>query len=50
MIVEPKYSEIDKSEKSIILKLNAVADYAKYDVDTREIFFGSTMMYTSRSY
>lgn len=30
--------------------MNAIADYAKYEVDTREIIFGSTMMYTSRTY
>lgn len=33
-----------------MLKLNGIADFAKYDVDTREIFFNSTLMYTSRSY
>lgn len=50
MVAEPKFTEIDKSDKNLLLKLNAISDYARYDVDTREIFFNSTLMYTSRSY
>lgn len=49
-ISEPRYQEIDKTDKSIPLKIFAVADYAKYEIDTKEVFFRPTLMFTSRSY
>ena len=45
---EPDHTSIDKTEKNVQLKVSAVADYARYEVATKEIFFKSTLMYTSR--
>lgn len=39
---------IDKTDKAITLKSSAVADYARYDIDTKAINFLPTLMYTSR--
>ena len=49
-IQEPSYQPIEKTEKSVLLKANAVADYVQYECDTKEIHFASTLMFTSRTY
>ena len=49
-IPEPDHSIIDKTDKNYTLKINAVADYARYELSTKEIFFKNTLMYTSRTY
>ena len=47
-IPEPEHQLIEKTEKNLTLKANAVSDYVKYDCETREIFFAPTLMFTSR--
>jgi len=47
-VPEPEFKEIEKTEKNIPLKINAVSDFARYEVDTREIYFKPTLMYTTR--
>lgn len=32
------------------MKVSAVSDYAKYEVDVKEIYFKPTLMYTSRTH
>ena len=49
-VVEPEHAIIDKTEKTLTLKTSAVADYARYEVESKEVFFKPTLMYTSRSY
>lgn len=49
-VLEPENAIVEKTEKNVILKVSAVSDYAKYEVESREIFFKSTLMYTSRTY
>ncbi len=34
-IPEPEYTMIEKSEKIVILKSNAIADFARFDIDSR---------------
>jgi hydrocephalus-inducing protein len=47
-IPEPDHKPIDKSDKNIPLKCSAIADFARYESETREIMFRATTMYTSR--
>jgi len=47
---EPDHAIIEKTEKAVKLKVTATADFARYDVETREIFFKPTLMYTSRTH
>lgn len=51
-IVEPDYQSVEKTEKALGLKVSGVADFVRYEIDTkeREILFKPTMMYTSRVY
>lgn len=49
-IPEPEHNYIDKTEKNVNLKISAVADFANYSVDIREIFFRPTLMYESRTH
>jgi hydrocephalus-inducing protein len=39
---------VEKTEKSLSLKVSAVSDYARYEIQSRKIIFLPTMMYTSR--
>ena len=41
---------MDKTEKQVNLKVSCVADFARYEVETREIFFKPTRMYESRTH
>ena len=50
MVPEPNMREIENTAKSITLKTSAKADYAQYQVDTTEVFFKPTLMFTSRTY
>ncbi|CAD8206755.1 unnamed protein product [Paramecium octaurelia] len=45
---EPEYQVIDKSDKSMPMKVNAIADFAKYEIDQRSVYFKETLMYTTR--
>ena len=47
-IPEPEFLPIEKTEKNLILKANAVADYVKYECEVSEIMFAPTLMFTSR--
>lgn len=47
---EPSHSEIDKTQKQVPLKVNAVADYVRYQCNYQEIRFASTLMFASRSF
>lgn len=47
---EPKFKEVEKSEKSIALKCVGVSDYASYECDVNEIYFKATLMYTVRTF
>jgi len=47
-IIEPAFKDIEKSEKAYPLKVSAVADYARFSVDVKDIFFKPTFMYSSR--
>ncbi|EGR28756.1 hypothetical protein IMG5_169530, partial [Ichthyophthirius multifiliis] len=49
-IQEPECQIIEKTETNVTLKTSAISDYAKYEVDTREIFFKPTLIYTSRTH
>ena len=49
-IPEPKFKEIDKTEKNITLKCLGVSDYASYECDINEIYFKATLMYTVRTF
>lgn len=49
-VLEPENTIIDKTEKNISLKVSAISDFAKYEVDTKEILFKPTLMYTSRTH
>lgn len=48
MIKEPEHAVVEKTEKSLTLKASAVADYSKYEIQSRKVDFLPTMMYTSR--
>lgn len=48
VIAEPVHSVIEKSDKTINLKATAIADYARYDISTKSVYFSPTLMYTSR--
>lgn len=48
--LEPENSIIDKTEKNVSLKVSAISDYSKFEVDTKEIMFKPTLMYTSRTH
>lgn len=45
-IPEPEHTILDKTDKIVSLKVSAVSDFSRYEVDTREIFFKPTLMYT----
>lgn len=47
-VAEPNHNVVDKTDKNVNLKVSAVADFVRYEVDVREIFFKPTLMYTSR--
>ena len=47
-IGEPEFKEIEKTQKQIVLKANATADYARYEIDSTDIIFKPTLMFTSR--
>jgi len=47
---EPTFTEIDKTQKQVPLKVTAVADYIRYNCEFQEIRFASTLMFASRSY
>lgn len=47
-IPEPENTIIEKTERNVNLKSSATVDYAKYECDTREVWFKPTLMYTSR--
>ena len=49
-IPEPEYTMIEKSEKIVILKSNAIADFARFDIDSRQVIFRPTLMYTTRTH
>lgn len=49
-VLEPENTIVDKTEKNVTLKVSVISDYAKYEVDSREIFFKQTLMYTSRNH
>lgn len=48
VVPEPENTVVDKSEKTITLKVSAVADYTRYDIESKAINFLPTLMYTSR--
>eukprot|EP00825_Cyclidium_porcatum_P002075 TRINITY_DN1095_c0_g1_i4.p1 TRINITY_DN1095_c0_g1~~TRINITY_DN1095_c0_g1_i4.p1 ORF type:complete len:1802 (-),score=468.45 TRINITY_DN1095_c0_g1_i4:3309-8714(-) len=47
-IKEPEFKEVEKTEKTTPLKVNAVSDYVRYEANTREVYFKPTTMYSSR--
>lgn len=47
---EPNYQEVDKTQKQVILKVTAIADYIKYSCEYQEIRFASTLMFATRSF
>lgn len=49
-ILEPENTLIDKTDKNLGLKITAVSDYARYDIESKEILFKPTLMYTSRTH
>lgn len=48
VIAETEHALIEKTEKSLSLKATGVADFAKYEIESKSIDFYPTMMYTSR--
>lgn len=49
-VPEPGFQPIEKSEKNVNLKAFVVADYVKYECETKEINFAPTLMFTTRTY
>ena len=49
-VPEPENSLVDKTEKTLNLKTSAIADYTRYECETKEIFFKPTSMYTTRTF
>ncbi|EGR29178.1 hypothetical protein IMG5_161280 [Ichthyophthirius multifiliis] len=49
-IEEPMNITIEKTDKNITLKVSGISDYSKYEIQSKEIFFKPTLMYTSRNY
>jgi len=49
-VPEPEYEAISNTEKEIELKVHAIADYVKYEIEKKEILFKPTMMYTTRKH
>lgn len=47
-VKEPEYKEVEKTEKSTVLRVSAVSDYVRYEANTREVYFKPTTMYSSR--
>jgi Flagellar-associated PapD-like len=47
---EPNYQEIDKTQKQVVLKVTAIADFIRYSCDYQEIRFASTLMFATRSF
>ena len=47
---EPQINIIDKSEKYLPIKLNAISDYAKYQCNIKEIKFKPTVMFGTRKF
>ena len=47
---EPNYQEIDKTQKQVILRATAVADFIRYSCDYQEIRFSSTLMFATKSF
>ena len=47
-IPEPDHSVMDKSEKAVTLKATATSDFTKYEVESRQVYFKPTLMYTTR--
>ena len=47
---EPPHSVVPNTEKAIPTKIFAKIDGVKYECDTTEIYFKSTMMYTARTF
>ena len=50
LVLEPENVVIEKTEKNVTLKVSAVSDFAKFEVESREIVFKPTLMYTSRTH
>lgn len=46
---EPLYESLFPKPKDLLMKINAIADYVKYQIDTTEIAFTPTMMYQTRT-
>eukprot|EP01018_Ginkgo_biloba_P036849 Gb_10291 [translate_table: standard] len=48
--VEPAYEVVKGSNKTLLLRLHAIADDARYECDTKMINFKSTMMFQTRRF
>ena len=47
---EPSYNAITGTATEIELLVSAVADYAKYELNTNSVFFKDTLMFQSRMF
>lgn len=50
VVAEPDHKSLEKTERSINLKISGVADYAKYEIDSKMVHFLPTMMFTQRTH
>jgi hydrocephalus-inducing protein len=50
VVPEPVYSVEPGRFKDLLLRINAVSDFIKYQIDTTEIAFAPTMMFQTRSF
>ena len=49
-VAEPEHMVIDKTDKTLALKTSVISDFARYETETKEIFFKPTLMYTTMTH